>query len=146
MPFIYLLHYDRPLSGTKVQHVCGYAKTLKRRVEEHRGGRGSKLAAEFARQGIDFVVARTWNKDPWTGGSVTYKTEERFKNRRQRWDQQLNPETGELEPVLRSRSSMVPKRYCPICHPNNTRGNGAPMPPQFQREEKHERKQHPTLR
>ena len=62
----YLLHFDAPYPRDRrgsVQHYIGFAKnarTLKLRIEHHRGGSGARLMAAVSAAGIGFVVARTW--------------------------------------------------------------------------------------
>src|SRR5262245_22756094 len=62
---VYLLHFDRAIGSTtnprgRAQHYLGYADRLNRRVLQHLTGRGAKITQELHRQGIGFVIARTW--------------------------------------------------------------------------------------
>jgi len=66
---IYLLHFEHPIGDlrnvrSQAQHYIGFTKnerTLAKRLEHHREGRGSRLMHAVARAGIPFEVSRTWN-------------------------------------------------------------------------------------
>lgn len=125
MGTIYLLHYAEPLPRTRAQHYLGYtSKNLKARLARHRRGDGANITQAFARHGIDFVVARTWHKDPWTGGNATRETESRMKDRTARSEWVWNHVFGDWEIQLRVRPSCNPKKLCPICNPGTTRPTG----------------------
>jgi hypothetical protein len=63
MGIVYLLHYSRPIGSQKTRHYRGWALNLEGRLKMHARGRGARLTAVFASEGIDFVVARTWQGD-----------------------------------------------------------------------------------
>lgn len=58
---VYLLHFDKPYRHAK--HYVGYTalETLEQRLQRHRDGRGARLLAVCAEQGIDFRPVRTWS-------------------------------------------------------------------------------------
>jgi hypothetical protein len=85
---IYLLHFDRPVSGL-AGHYLGYADVLGPRLQRHADGLGSVLTRAAREQGITFQLARTWQGDR--------RTERRMKGR--------------------PRGSNHVYRYCPICKP-----------------------------
>lgn len=61
MGFLYLLCFERGLSGGLNRHYLGYsAADPERRIRAHKRGRGSAFAREAKRQGIRFVVAGIW--------------------------------------------------------------------------------------
>jgi predicted GIY-YIG superfamily endonuclease len=58
---VYLLHFDRPISDAHTcQHYLGWAKSLKKRITEHKAGTGARLTAVALERGISFEVVRTW--------------------------------------------------------------------------------------
>lgn len=67
---VYLLHLERPLGGARNQHgkpsaghYLGWTRSHSpaRRVGLHaKGQSGSKFMAQAKREGIGFVLARTW--------------------------------------------------------------------------------------
>lgn len=67
MGIVYLLHYAAPIGNGalgKAQHYRGWTTGIDSgRLEMHAKGRGARLTAAFARQGIEFTVARTWKGD-----------------------------------------------------------------------------------
>lgn len=77
MGYIYLLHFDIPISPNHTtQHYLGYtSKGIKKRIERHRAGTGARLTEVAKERGIDFVVARKW-----TG---TRQLERQLKNRKE---------------------------------------------------------------
>jgi predicted GIY-YIG superfamily endonuclease len=56
---IYLLHFDRPYRHAA--HYCGFTTNLTARLAEHAAGRGARLLAVIAREGIGWRLARTWH-------------------------------------------------------------------------------------
>ncbi|MCT7984948.1 GIY-YIG nuclease family protein [Laspinema sp. A4] len=65
MSFVYLLHYDRPIGNPQqangmAQHYLGYTRNLSQRLQDHAQGKGAKLTAAFAEQGIEFECVRVW--------------------------------------------------------------------------------------
>lgn len=56
---VYLLHFDRPYHHAR--HYTGYTTNLPARLTEHRNGRGARLLAVLATEGIGWTLARTWN-------------------------------------------------------------------------------------
>jgi hypothetical protein len=66
MGFVYLLHYARTIGSgqQKTRHYRGWTRALDSgRLECHAAGNGARLPAAFARQDIEFTVARTWEGD-----------------------------------------------------------------------------------
>lgn len=55
---VYLLHFDRPYKHAR--HYLGYARNLQLRLARHDEGRGARLMAALAREGITYRVARQW--------------------------------------------------------------------------------------
>lgn len=55
---IYIIHFDEPLAHAR--HYVGYYKrgNLKRRLEEHRSGRGARILQVCNERGIEYRVAR----------------------------------------------------------------------------------------
>lgn len=68
---VYLLHFDRAYKHAR--HYIGSTRSLKRRIAEHKAGRGARIMEVVTKAGIGFSVARTWK-----GGR---KEERRLKNR-----------------------------------------------------------------
>jgi len=57
---LYLLHYDTRLHHA--QHYLGFAESEKR-IEQHANGTSrAHLPAAFFQNGVNFVVARTWDE------------------------------------------------------------------------------------
>jgi hypothetical protein len=60
---VYLLHFARPFGpnpSTRAQHYLGWTQNLRRRLNEHRKGRGSGVTRRAHREGVPFVLAQTW--------------------------------------------------------------------------------------
>ena len=63
---VYLLHFVRKLGNQanphgSAQHYIGFAEhDLAARLERHHAGNGSKIMAAVTKQGIPWVLARTW--------------------------------------------------------------------------------------
>jgi hypothetical protein len=59
---VYLLHYVRPYpNGRQPQHYIGYARNVKRRVQQHATGTSrARLPTVMYERGIPFIVARIW--------------------------------------------------------------------------------------
>lgn len=55
MGYIYLIHFEEPYYHAR--HYIGWAKTLKKRIADHRAGRGSRLMQIINEANIDWVVA-----------------------------------------------------------------------------------------
>lgn len=58
---VYLLHLTQPFKHAR--HYIGYCKdgTLPARLQRHRVGKGAAFLRAAIENGIDFVVARTWD-------------------------------------------------------------------------------------
>lgn len=56
--FVYLLHFDRPLSHAR--HYMGWTSGLHERLAAHRDGRGARLTAVLREVGIGWKLARAW--------------------------------------------------------------------------------------
>lgn len=60
---LYLLHFEEPYKHAK--HYLGVAKNgIDRRLEEHRSGHGANLTRVLKRNGIGFILAKTWLQVP----------------------------------------------------------------------------------
>src|SRR5215472_10027067 len=63
-PVCYLLHFDRPYVSANgkgiAAHYLGSTSNLKRRLAEHAAGRGARLLAVVAAEGIGWELARLW--------------------------------------------------------------------------------------
>jgi hypothetical protein len=61
----YLIHLDRKLGSDNPRggagHYLGTTINLDRRIETHRSGKGSRMLAYAASQGIGFDVVRVWD-------------------------------------------------------------------------------------
>ncbi len=55
---VYLLHFAEPYFHAR--HYVGFTRNVRRRLQQHRAGRGARLMAVIAEEGIAFVLARTW--------------------------------------------------------------------------------------
>lgn len=56
---LYLLHFDTPYRHAA--HYLGYAgEGIRRRLDEHRAGRGARLTQVVRSAGIGWTVARMW--------------------------------------------------------------------------------------
>jgi predicted GIY-YIG superfamily endonuclease len=56
---VYLLHFSQPIRPAHTtRHYLGYAKNLKKRIQQHREGKGSRLCQVALERGIGFEVAQ----------------------------------------------------------------------------------------
>jgi predicted GIY-YIG superfamily endonuclease len=55
---VYLIHFDANYAHAR--HYLGWAKSLNKRLDHHRAGRGARLMAAVSRSGISWRVVRTW--------------------------------------------------------------------------------------
>lgn len=55
---VYLLHFTRPYRHAR--HYIGWTADLPARLSEHAAGRGARLLAVAADNGIGWDLARTW--------------------------------------------------------------------------------------
>ncbi|HEY6794051.1 MAG TPA: hypothetical protein VI248_05155 [Kineosporiaceae bacterium] len=55
---VYLLHFHRPYQHAR--HYIGWTADLDARLAEHAAGRGARLLAVIAEEGIGWDLARTW--------------------------------------------------------------------------------------
>lgn len=55
---IYIIHFDEPLAHAR--HYVGYYKrgNLRKRLQEHRSGRGARILQVCNERGIEYRVAR----------------------------------------------------------------------------------------
>lgn len=61
MAYIYLLHFDRPISpGHTCQHYTGSADDIEKRIQQHQQGQGSRLTQVAYEREIQFSVVRLW--------------------------------------------------------------------------------------
>lgn len=98
MRWVYILHFDDPVSQ-HAQHYSGSTSALRRRLESHASGHGSKLTRELHTRGI------TWRLGALTECTITGMRQ--------------------LERYLKDQHNA--KRYCEICNPNPMRiGDGRP--------------------
>ena len=63
----YLIHLDRPLGTIKhhAQFYLGITQDYPARFAQHQSGRGSKILAHAARNGIPFNLIRLWQFDTY---------------------------------------------------------------------------------
>jgi predicted GIY-YIG superfamily endonuclease len=62
--FVYLLHFDRPISDKHTaQHYIGWAYRLDSRMRQHIKGRGARFTQVANERGINFVIAASWPGD-----------------------------------------------------------------------------------
>jgi hypothetical protein len=60
---VYLLHFARPdplNPFVRAQHYLGWTQNLRRRLNEHRKGRGSGVTRRAYQAGVPFVLAQAW--------------------------------------------------------------------------------------
>ena len=111
MAFIYLLHFDEPISHAR--HYVGLTDNLYRRLNEHHTGNGAVLTREFAKHGIGFTVARVWK-------GATRVDERMLKNKKR---------TPDMCPVCSIYKQREPRflKGCQIVHPDNLERSGIPI-------------------
>lgn len=64
MGYVYLLHFDRPISDKHTcQHYIGFALDVPARLALHRAGSGARLCQVAKERGIGFHLVRTWRGD-----------------------------------------------------------------------------------
>lgn len=94
MGYIYLLHFDRPISPQHTcQHYLGYtSRQLGIRIGEHRAGKRSaaRLTQVAKERGILFMVVKTWR--------------------------------GSRNDERRLKNEKHARRHCPICQGRKLRG------------------------
>lgn len=73
MGIVYLLHFERKLKHA--QHYIGYTNDLAKRLKRHNDKQGSHLVAAVVKNGIGFILARTWE-------NVDYAFERQLKKRK----------------------------------------------------------------
>lgn len=56
----YLIHFDEPVGKSHAQHYLGFAKDLRKRIEQHRTDRGAALIRSANARGIGWRVVRVW--------------------------------------------------------------------------------------
>jgi predicted GIY-YIG superfamily endonuclease len=56
---VYLLHFSRPYLHAR--HYIGFTTDLKSRLSAHRGGRSTPLIRAAVAEGIELLLARTWD-------------------------------------------------------------------------------------
>lgn len=81
MAYVYLLHFERPISDRHTcQHYLGYtSRQLRKRIADHRAGRGARLTQVAKERGIQFICVRTWSNG-------SRGLERRLKNRKNSHD------------------------------------------------------------
>jgi predicted GIY-YIG superfamily endonuclease len=72
MGIVYLLHFEKKYKHA--QHYIGYTDNLEKRLKRHQAKQGSKFVAAMLNNGINFLLARTWE-------GVDYSFERKLKNR-----------------------------------------------------------------
>jgi len=60
MAHLYLLHFTVKVAD-HAGHYLGYSSSIRKRLEEHRAGRGSPLIRALLERGGDFHLVRTWS-------------------------------------------------------------------------------------
>ena len=64
MSYVYLLHFDRPVSNRHTcQHYLGFAEDLAIRLQRHKSGNGARLVEVALSRGIGFELVRVWRGD-----------------------------------------------------------------------------------
>jgi len=64
MDFVYLLHFDRPISDKHTtQHYIGYASDIVKRLNCHKSGNGARLTEIAKIRNIGFALVRLWHGD-----------------------------------------------------------------------------------
>lgn len=58
-PFVYLLHFDRPLHHAR--HYLGSTRDLAQRMADHQDGRGANLTGIIRNLGIGWTLVRVWH-------------------------------------------------------------------------------------
>ena len=60
--YVYLIHFDQPISDSHTcQHYIGYAKrSMKKRLAEHKAGKGARLTQVANERGISYRIVRWW--------------------------------------------------------------------------------------
>lgn len=71
---VYLLHFDRKISG-HAGHYIGFSTKLEKRLEAHENGSGARLVEVATERGIRFELVRTWRR-------ATRTFERQLKNRK----------------------------------------------------------------
>lgn len=62
--FVYLLHFERPISERHTcQHYLGYTDCLPARIQAHGLGHGASLTKVAKERGIGFEVVMVWQGD-----------------------------------------------------------------------------------
>ncbi len=56
----YLIHFDKPIGGSKAQHYIGFTTDLQNRVASHRAATGSGLTGRANKIGVSWRVVRVW--------------------------------------------------------------------------------------
>lgn len=97
MANVYLIHFDEKLAHA--QHYIGFADIpVRRRLDRHRSGNGSKLIRAVLANGIEIRLARVWS-----GPEVDRVFERGLKNRRN---------ARKLCPICRGEHDGIdPKEY-----------------------------------
>lgn len=97
MANVYLIHFDDKLAHA--QHYLGFAEIpVRRRLQRHLDGRGSRLIRAVVNAGITVRLGRVW-----TGPDVTRDFERSLKNRRN---------ARKLCPICRGEhDGLDPKEY-----------------------------------
>ncbi len=64
MPYVYLLHFNKPLSHA--QHYCGFTPNgVEQRLAVHLAGNGARLVKAVVEAGREVEVARIWKHENW---------------------------------------------------------------------------------
>jgi predicted GIY-YIG superfamily endonuclease len=78
MPYVYLLHFQRPISSKHTtQHYLGTTTDLDERLWQHQRGKGARLTQVALERQIPFRVAEVWQ-----GGYALEHQLKRQKNHR----------------------------------------------------------------
>ena len=92
--YIYLIHFDRPLSHAR--HYVGWTEELPERIRSHAKGIGARLLAVLLREGISWRVSRVW-------AGMTKKDERKIKKSR--------AAKSSICPLCRGEPRDVPKEF-----------------------------------
>lgn len=95
--FVYLIHFDRPLSHAR--HYLGVCRSIHRRLDRHARGHGSRIMRALTAEAIGWRLARLWVISPDEAE-----------------DRQDITLAHEVERHLKSAHQH--SRVCPICSPD----------------------------
>lgn len=93
--------------SSHADHYLGSTTDLPGRIAAHEDGRGARVTANAVEHGATLVLARTWDRDPFTGG-----TAREFELRHKQRKSAPSPRTRTGK---RRGANGSLRRLCPIC-------------------------------